>query len=793
MNNKFEILAKIPRLRNLKETTLKDLVFLINDDPTNSIPEELKVFDQSKDLLLLGGILQNRANPFKYWLIIYNTLDWSIQHVAIPLPNVELDFGNWVLHAAKIGSNGEIITLESWIEKSDSTTHSFQRYISTKGELVKQKKISLDEKSLTVHHHWDLDEEKQTWKNTNQSYSRLSSSIQEEIIQDLSLQISSGFYQELELPNSARNLKILSLKQTSPIRDDYAFHYHFYLITNVTPANKLHFLEIFSNILINSHEDTLYISKPIIQNFTYFISIEKFNLKGDLIEQLKLLIPEKYNSLKWHFSHVDRFGNLYLFGEEILDFHTRLSLSTHAIQGKNNFSTLCFNAKGVLISDHLNLEAILDESLSHNATVLSEQDWKVTSDNISVFQKMFLSELRENKGDVNSWLNSQTKQVKKEYEVFKEIQTKFWQFHFLEGNNLPKPKFSDSDGEHLTFWNPDEQQKWYEEYYKYALYLQKWKQELFYYWFEIKKEYLGISPIQTNLKPTIDTPDSWFFKLEENYILMPIYAPEFIYVLRWNLSTRDNFRRLEIDHHYLLFKYLASHLTEEDKVNEYYLDYKSLENRFEVSEIAPNHISRITNLSLFKGEKLNLKLLLTCRTLCNLSLHSTKIKNIEALLDLPLTSLSLNNCTLSEKDLAVIYQLPHLNSLTLIDNEITHFDFRIFKYPQNILSLTISKNGLKNILGIEHFKNLVWLDLTHNQIEDVNPFENAEFKDLRNIELLNNNIKEIEAIHKLAENRYPEQLTIRIHNNPIIKETAEILNLSFTNMNISYGDYENRG
>ena len=72
MNKKqFEIIATIPRLRDVKGLSQNNLKFLVNEDPINNLPHDLRVLSVNEVVVLLGGHTKHEANPFLHWFVLY--------------------------------------------------------------------------------------------------------------------------------------------------------------------------------------------------------------------------------------------------------------------------------------------------------------------------------------------------------------------------------------------------------------------------------------------------------------------------------------------------------------------------------------------------------------------------------------------------------------------------------------------------------------------------------------------------------------------------------------------------
>ena len=94
---------------------------------------------------------------------------------------------------------------------------------------------------------------------------------------------------------------------------------------------------------------------------------------------------------------------------------------------------------------------------------------------------------------------------------------------------------------------------------------------------------------------------------------------------------------------------------------------------------------------------------------------------------------------------------------------------------KNLKILDISKNNIKNIepLSYMDLPNLKYLKMNDNKIENIEPITQIKSNELKEICLMNNNIKEISPDFQLD---YPKLERIRIEGNPLNPD-SEILKI----------------
>ncbi|EZH64249.1 hypothetical protein DH09_00495 (plasmid) [Bacillaceae bacterium JMAK1] len=97
-----------------------------------------------------------------------------------------------------------------------------------------------------------------------------------------------------------------------------------------------------------------------------------------------------------------------------------------------------------------------------------------------------------------------------------------------------------------------------------------------------------------------------------------------------------------------------------------------------------------------------------------------------------------------------------------VDEDVSYEELQ--NYRGNSLNiLNLSNRGIQDITGIDVFQNVAGLNLSRNTIQDVSSFE-REWKQLRNLNLSNNNVSSIEP---LVNGSFPELHTLHLNRNSI--------------------------
>jgi internalin A len=138
-----------------------------------------------------------------------------------------------------------------------------------------------------------------------------------------------------------------------------------------------------------------------------------------------------------------------------------------------------------------------------------------------------------------------------------------------------------------------------------------------------------------------------------------------------------------------------------------------------------------------------------------------RLQNLESLFlrENPITKLPIEklNSNINMLDLSVtklidynyIFQLPHLKILWLGGNLlIENITFPITEYP-SLKQLYLSGSAQKRIPSFVGFTNLQYLDLSHNQISEINGLN--ELTQLQYLDLSHNQISEINGLSKLTQ------------------------------------------
>ena len=788
MNKKqFEIIATIPRLRDVKGLSQNNLKFLVNEDPINNLPHDLRVLSVNEVVVLLGGHTKHEANPFLHWFVLYFFESKTTKNISLPLPESLRQYQYWEVIKSTISSVDEIHTLERYVD-NDGNPFLLKRSITFGGKEIKRVKEALNGSSTL--NDCFFEEQTQTWQNILLSEQKAYDlqpwvKSQSPLIR-LNVSPLAGLNHQSIMPRIA-----CFALDTSVFQEEVneLIDYKSYLIALYNESTfDVEALEAFENILLAPNQQFMYLSNVMSNENGLYL---KINIRGHYKNKassdcLYLRIPDQYRILRWHLAYVTDSGEFLLLGGQKPSIHSPSDFGSD-IRFPNKYATLKYNSQGELMSSNFDANIFEDEDYQE---LLNKPEFvfpdNLLPENLPEFQEIFLLELKEEVAEVNRWKSSISEEKQEGYNTFKKLQRVTWNYFLKDAVYFPKPSSELWATKNLKDLSDTEQEIWHEQFQKYALYVRQWQQELLDYWYNLKQAHLGASPQETNIISPKHHPRNWYINSEQSFIVLPVYGPKNLFLVKWHLEGihRENLPKISL--HQALHYYLISQYLPENKVNQYHTTING--SPIDIQEINSKHIPEITKLILSEVGKLDIRLLKACPKLTSLILNETLLDYPQALLALPLTSITLNTCVINQEVLEAIYQHPGINSVTLINNQLLAFDFNKFKYPENIQSLTVNNNSLKSIAGIEKLRNLVWLDLAKNQIKDVTPFENAAFKGLQNVDLLHNNIQDITPIYKLSQSSDTAQITIRLHHNPIDTKKAKMLKANYANLEIEYDD-----
>ncbi|HIE6628515.1 NEAT domain-containing leucine-rich repeat protein [Bacillus luti] len=184
----------------------------------------------------------------------------------------------------------------------------------------------------------------------------------------------------------------------------------------------------------------------------------------------------------------------------------------------------------------------------------------------------------------------------------------------------------------------------------------------------------------------------------------------------------------------------------------------------EITDVTPlAKMEQLDYLNVANNKVTNVAPLAQLTNLTNLSLAGNEIENIKPLYTLPLKDLTLTRNKV--KDLSGIEQMKQLEELWIGKNEIK--DVTPLSKMTQLKQLHLPNNELKDITPLSSLVNLQKLDLEANYIADLTPASNL--KKLVFLSFVANEIRDVRPVVELSKTAY-----INVQNQKVFLEETEV-------------------
>ncbi|SME05587.1 Internalin-A precursor [Bacillus mobilis] len=184
----------------------------------------------------------------------------------------------------------------------------------------------------------------------------------------------------------------------------------------------------------------------------------------------------------------------------------------------------------------------------------------------------------------------------------------------------------------------------------------------------------------------------------------------------------------------------------------------------QIEDITPlGKMEQLDYLNVANNKVSNVAPLSQLKNLTNLSLAGNEIENIKPLYTLPLQDLTLTRNKV--KDLSGIEQMKQLEELWVGKNEIT--DVTPLSKMTQLKVLNVPNNELKDITPLSSLVNLQKLDLEANYISDLSPV--SKLNKLVYLSFVANEIRDVRPVIELSKKAY-----INVQNQKVFLEDTEV-------------------